>query len=544
MVPSDSASTSDLVGLFRQSLAGRIVDCNDACAQMLGYPSREELLVAGFEYANASDFAAIIAALPDVGLLANIELALRRKGGGIAWVLQNLRVSGEEIEGAMFDVTEQRLGVQKLEYQAQHDSLTHLPNRTLIVDRMNVALARTKRHGGALAVLLVDLDHFEVLNSAFGHGIADRVLTAMADRLADCIRVEDALGRFGSDEFIMALGDTMAEADVAVVAQRVLDAVAAPLSIAGHDIHVTASIGVAMSPMDGDEPETLMQRAMAAAFGAKERGRNRYHFHQSELNSRALERTALIAGLRRALARGEFELHYQPEVNVQTGRIECIEALLRWRHPDVGIIPAADFFSAAEQGQLDAPITEWVMFEAARQAKQWHAEGMRNLRVAINVSSTQFYDRAFSSKVKQAVLVSGLESGAFELEIAEPTLSSHSRATSVMEELREVGVQLAIDDFGSGGCSFADLKTMPVDTLKIAPTFVHNVTHRADDAAIVQAMITMARGLNMRVVAEGVESKEQLSHLLQRRCTDMQGYFFGRPRPAAELADVLLMQQH
>ena len=544
MVPSDSASTSDLVGLFRQSLAGRIVDCNDACAQMLGYPSREDLLSAGFEYANASDFAAIIAALPDVGLLANIELALRRKGGGIAWVLQNLRVTGEEIEGAMFDVTEQRLGVQKLEYQAQHDSLTHLPNRALVVDRMNVALARTKRHGGSVAVLLIDLDHFEVLNSAFGHGIADRVLTAMADRLADCIRVEDALGRFGSDEFIMALGDAMTEADVAVVAQRVLDAVAAPLNIAGHDIHLTASIGVAMSPMDGDEPETLMQKAMAAAFGAKERGRNRYHFHQSELNSRALERTALIAGLRRALARGEFELHYQPEVNVQTGRIECIEALLRWRHPDVGIIPAADFFSAAEQGQLDTPITEWVMFEAARQAKEWHAEGMRNLRVAINVSSTQFYDRAFSSKVKQAVLVSGLESGAFELEIAEPTLSSHSRATSVMQELREVGVQLAIDDFGSGGCSFADLKTMPVDTLKIAPTFVHNVTHRADDAAIVQAMITMARGLNMRVVAEGVESKEQLSHLLQRRCTDMQGYFFGRPRPAAELADVLLMQQH
>src|SRR5205085_2305237 len=186
---------------------------------------------------------------------------------------------------------------------------------------MNVALARTKRHGGSVAVLLVDLDHFEVLNSAFGHGVADRVLTAMADRLADCIRIEDALGRFGSDEFIIALGDTMTDADVSVVA-------------------------------------------------------------------------------RRALARGEFELHYQPEVNVQTGRIECIEALLRWRHPDVGIIPAADFFSAAEQGQLDAPITEWVMFEAARQAKQWHAEGMRNLRVAINVSSTQFYDRGFAGKVK------------------------------------------------------------------------------------------------------------------------------------------------
>lgn len=544
MVASDPVSTSDLVGLFRQRLAGALVDCNDACVQMLGYDSREELLASGFEYVHASDFAAITAALPDVGALSNVELALRRKGGGIAWVLQNLRVIGEEIEGAMFDVTEQRLGVQKLEYQAQHDSLTHLPNRTLIVDRMNVALARTKRHGGSVAVLLIDLDHFEVINSAFGHGIADRVLTAMADRFADCVRIEDALGRFGSDEFIIVLGDTVSEADVAVVAQRVLDSVAMPLEIGGNDIRATASIGVAMSPTDGDEPDALMQKAMTAAFGAKDRGRNRYHFHQSELNSRALERTALIAGLRRALARGEFELHYQPEVNVQTGRIECIEALLRWRHPDVGIIPAADFLSAAEQGQLDAGITEWVLFEAARQAKEWHAEGMRNLRVAVNISSTQFYDRGFMGKVKQAVLVSGLDSGSFELEIAEPTLSSTTRASGIMEALRDIGVTLAIDDFGSGGCSFADLKQMPVNTLKIAPTFVHNVTHRADDAAIVQAMITMAKGLNMRVVAEGVESKEQLSHLLQRRCTDMQGYFFGRPRPAAELADVLLMQQH
>jgi diguanylate cyclase (GGDEF)-like protein len=511
---------------------------------MLGFESRQELLAGGFEYVNASDFAAITAALPDIQALSNVELALRRKDRGVAWVLQNLRVTGGEIEGAMFDVTEQRLGVQKLEYQAQHDSLTHLPNRTLVVDRMNVALARTKRYPGSVAAVLVDLDHFEVINSAFGHGIADRVLKAMADRLSDCVRVEDALGRFGSDEFLIVLSDTVSEADVAVVAQRVLDAVAVPLTIGGHEIHVTASIGVAMSPVDGDDADTLMQKAMTATFGAKERGRNRYHFHQSELNSRALERTALIAGLRRALARGEFELHYQPEVNVQTGRIECIEALLRWRHPDVGIIPAADFFAAAEQGDLGSSITEWVLFEAARQAKAWHGEGMRNLRVAVNISSSQFYDSALAGKVKQAVLVSGLESGAFELEIAEPTLASAARAAAVIGELHELGVQLAIDDFGSGGSSFADLKQLPVNTLKIAPSFVHNVTHRADDAAIVQAMITMARGLNMRVVAEGVESKEQLSHLLQRRCTDMQGYFFGRPRPAAELADVLLMQQH
>src|SRR5437762_111904 len=242
MVASDPVSASDLVGLFRQRIGGALVDCNDACAQMLGYATREELLSRGFEYVNASDFAAITAALPDVRALSNVEVALRRNDSGIAWVLQNLRITGEEIEGAMFDVTEQRLGVQKLEYQAQHDSLTHLANRALVIDRMNVALARSRRRTGCVGVLLVDLDHFEVINSAFGHGIADRVLTAMADRLVESVRVEDALGRFGSDEFIIALGDTQTESDVAVVAQRVLDNIAAPLTVGGHEVHVTASI--------------------------------------------------------------------------------------------------------------------------------------------------------------------------------------------------------------------------------------------------------------------------------------------------------------
>ena len=541
--------TSDLVGLFRQSLDGTLLDCNDACAMLLGYDDRDELLLArGFQYVHASDLAAISAALPDVGSLSNVEVALRRKNGTIAWVLQNLRTTASEdastlwLEGAMFDVTEQRLGVQSLEYQVQHDGLTLLPNRTLVIDRLKVALARIRRRQSAVATMMIDIDHFEVINSAFGHGIADRVLKAVADRIIDSTRQEDAVGRFGSDEFLVILSDVVVEADIAVVAQRILDAVERPLVIGGHNIQLTASIGISVSSEDGEEAETLVQKAITAAYGAKERGRNRYHFHTVELNNRVLERTALISGLRRALTRGEFELHYQPEVNVQTGRIECIEALLRWRHPDVGVIPAADFLSAAEQGQLDASITEWVVTEACRQAKVWHGEGMRHMRVAVNVSSNQFYGRSLAKTVQQAVLVSGLESGSLELEIAEPTLSKPGRASDVMNELRELGVLLAIDDFGSGGCSFADLKHLPVNTLKIAPSFVQNMTRRPDDAAIVQAMITMAKGLNLRVVAEGVESKDQLSHLLQRRCNDMQGFFFGRPRPAGELADVLLMQ--
>ena len=548
-LPESALGTSALVGLFRQGLDGSLLDCNDACARLLGYDDREDLLAArAFQYVHGSDLAAIAAAVPDLGFLANVEVALRKKNGSISWVLQNLQVTTSEdasalwVEGAMFDVTEQRLGAQSLEFQAQHDGLTLLPNRTLVVDRLKVALARIQRHPAAVATLLVDLDHFEVVNSAFGHGIADRALKAVADRIIDSTRQEDAVGRFGSDEFLVVLGDVLVEADIAVVAQRILDAIEKPLIIGGHDLRLTASIGISVSSEDGDEAETLMQKAVTAAYGAKERGRNRYHFHAVELNNRVLERTALISGLRRALSRNEFELHYQPEVNVQTGRIECIEALLRWRHPDVGLIPAADFLSAAEQGQLDSTITEWVVTEACRQAKVWHEEGMRNMRVAVNVSSNQFHGRSLAKTVRQAVLVSGLESGTLELEIAEPTLSKTKRAADVLSELRDIGVLLAIDDFGSGGCSFADLKALPVNTLKIAPNFIQNMTRRADDAAIVQAMITMAKGLNLRIVAEGVESKDQLSHLLQRRCNDMQGFFFGRPRPAADLADVLLMQ--
>lgn len=548
-LPDSGLGISDLVGLFRQTLDGSLLDCNDACARVLGYDDREEFLASkGFQYVHASDLSAISAAIPDLGVLSNVEVALRRKDGSIAWVLQNLRVTASEdasalwLDGALFDVTVQRLGIQDLEFQAQHDGLTLLPNRALVIDRLRVALARIRRRPAAVATLLVDLDHFEVINSAFGHGIADRALKAVADRITDSTRQEDAVGRFGSDEFLVILGDVMVEADIAVVAQRILDAIERPLIIEGHDIRLTASIGISVSTEDGEEAETLMQKAVTATYGAKERGRNRYHFHTTELNNRVLERTALISGLRRALSRNEFELHYQPEVNVQTGRIECIEALLRWRHPDVGVIPAADFLSAAEQGQLDASITEWVISEACRQAKVWHQEGMRNMRVAVNVSSNQFYGPSLARTVKQAVLVSGLENGSLELEIAEPTLSKADRAADVMSELRDLGVLLAIDDFGSGGCSFSDLKQLPVDTLKIAPSFVQNMTQRTDDAAIVQAMITMAKGLNLRIVAEGVESKDQLSHLLQRRCNDMQGFFFGRPRPAADLADVLLMQ--
>jgi diguanylate cyclase (GGDEF)-like protein len=310
----------DMVAVLRQTPDGRLLDCNEACAHMLGYSSREELLSAGrLNYFNASDPLTITAALPDLGSLENVELALRKKDGSIIWVLQNLKyVSVDEaskvwVEAAMFDVTEQRVATQKLEHHAHHDLLTALPNRALALDRLNVALARAKRRRRPVAVMLVDVDHFELINTTFGHGIADRLLKAFADRLADCVREEDTVCRFGSDEFMIVLAEMANDTDAALAAQRVLDSISRQFTIESHTLDVRASIGIGVAPQDGIQAEHLIRSATTAMYQAKERGRNMFRFHVPELNARALERASLVASLRRALIRNEFELHYHPD---------------------------------------------------------------------------------------------------------------------------------------------------------------------------------------------------------------------------------------
>lgn len=539
----------DMVAVARQTLDGQLLDCNEACARMLGYSSREELMATGrLNYVNASDPLSIVAALPDLRTLSNVEIALRKKDGSVAWVLQNLQfVASAEpskawVDAVMFDVTEQREAAQKLEFHAHHDSLTTLPNRALATDRLTATLARSKRHKKPAAVLLVDIDHFELINTTFGHALADRLLKQLATRLTDSVRQDDTVGRFGSDEFIVILSEMAQETDAALAAQRILDAISRPFVVDGQTIEVKASIGIAVVPHDGMVSETLITNATTAMVQAKERGRNLFRFHVPELNARALERASLVASLRRALDRNEFELHYHPEVNVQTGRIETIEALVRWRHPDIGLVSPADFLPAAEQGNLDGQIGEWILREASRQVKSWHEQGLKGFRVAVNLSSRQFHDRELRRKLEEALHQAGLDPAAMEVEVAEATLAHSARTNEILNGLRQFGVTVAVDDFGSGGCSFADLREMPVNSLKIAPTFVKNMMQRADDAAMVQAMITMAKGLDLRIIAEGVESKEQLSYLLSRRCTDMQGFFFGKPLPAYALLDTLRMQ--
>jgi len=545
---STDALANEMVAVFRQTPEGHLLDCNEQCARLLGFASRDELLgTGGFEFQNTSDLAAIATALTDLGSLSNVEVARRKKDGSIAWVLQNLKlVSVDEaskvwIEGAMFDVTEQRVAAQRFEYQAYHDTLTLLPNRMLFIDRLNVALAQSRRRKNHTAIFMLDVDRFDIVNNALGRGVADRVLRSVADRLNATLREEDSLARFSGDEFVFLVGDSGAGTESAIVAQRVLDAMSRPFNVGGRAIELTASVGISMSDRDSHEPEALVRYASTAMFRAKEFGRNLYQFYDEKLNAHTLERLALVSSVRRALERGEFELFYQPEVDVQTGRIECVEAFLRWRHPDLGIIGPGEFLGVAEEAGLGGRISEFVMSSACHQAREWADAGMET-RVAINLSSRDFNGVSLSRHVEQAMRDSGLSAGTLELEIAHASLNDCSRSTEILQALKEVGVLLAIDDFGSGGCSFADLKQLPVDTIKIAPDFVQNMIRRQDDAAIVQAMITMAKGFDMRVVAEGVETKEQLSYLLNRRCTEMQGFFLGRPLPAASLSEVLRMQ--
>ncbi len=546
---TENSFALDMVAIYRQTPDGRLLDCNQTCAKMLGYASREELLSAGrLQYFNASDGMTIMAALPDLRDLPNVEVALRKKDGSIAWVLQNLKLvdvaeaSKVWIEAAMFDVTEQRVATQRLEYQVYHDGLTSLPNRALVVDRLQIALAHAARRRRPAAVMMLDIDHFELINTTFGHGIADRLLRAISDRLSECVRQEDTVGRFGSDEFIIILAEMAADTDAALAAQRILDAVSRPFTIDGHKIDIKASIGISVTPQDGTTPDELIRNSTSAVYQAKERGRNMFRFHVPELNARAVERALLVADLRRALDNDQFELHYHPEVNVQTGRIECIEALVRWRHPELGLVSPSDFLPAAEQGNLDGEIGHWIIREACRQVKQWHQEGMTGFRIAINLSSRQFHDHELQQVLENAINEVSLEPNALELEINERVLAQSIRSKDVLMMLKNFGARIAIDNFGNGGCALGDLRDLPIDTLKIAPSFVHNMMSRQDDAALVQAMITMAKGLDLRIVAEGVESKEQLSYLLSRRCTEMQGFFFGRPLPAPALADTLRMQ--
>jgi len=438
------------------------------------------------------------------------------------------------------DVSEARAVALQMSHLAQYDHLTGLPNRMLFQDRLQQAIALAQRHGNRLAVLFLDLDRFKYINDSLGHTVGDQLLHAVAARLLGCVRSSDTVGRQSGDEFVILLSEIEFPEFAALTAQKLLHALALPYPIDEHNVTVTGSIGISIYPDDSRDAGMLMQNADTAMYYAKEHGRNSHQFFKAEMNERSVERQFLENSLRQALQRKEFLLHFQPKVNLETGAVSGVEALLRWLHPVRGHIAPAQFIPVAEDSGLILQIGQWALREACHQAQLWRRSGLPPIVMAVNISAMEFRAPGFLDNVRAILRESDLPPQCLELELTESVLMRDVEATnSVLHELKAMGVRLAVDDFGTGYSSLSYLKRFPIDVLKIDQSFVRDINTDNEDATIVSAVIGMGRNLNQQVVAEGVETTEQLQFLRNHRCSEGQGYLLGRPLAALECAQFL-----
>ncbi|MBI3529456.1 MAG: EAL domain-containing protein [Betaproteobacteria bacterium] len=423
---------------------------------------------------------------------------------------------------------------------ALHDPLTKLPNRSLLEDRINQALVHSRRTGRPLALMFLDLDRFKAVNDSLGHHAGDELLRAVAGRLVESVRSGDTISRLGGDEFVILLREVSDAQDVGKLCQKILDTLSLAFEIEGSRLHMTPSIGVSLYPYDGKDAHELIVNADAAMYHVKKSGRNNYQFFSMEMNGASREQLRLHNNLRRALENSEFELHYQPKFNADSGIMTGMEALLRWRDPERGLIPPGQFIPVAEESALIIPIGEWVLREACRQNKLWQDESYPALRVAVNLSGSQFRQRNLLEVIARALAETGLAPQYLELELTESVLMHDAQgAASTLEQLEKMGVHVSIDDFGTGYSSLAYLKRFPIGTLKIDQSFVREITSNPDDAAIVRAIVGLAHNLRLSVVAEGVETQEQLEMLHRLGCDQYQGYFGARPLPAVDFTKLL-----
>jgi diguanylate cyclase (GGDEF)-like protein len=438
------------------------------------------------------------------------------------------------------EISERKSAEQRLGHLAHHDALTGLPNRILFNDRLSQALIEATRHEHLAAVLFLDLDRFKTINDTLGHEVGDQLLKAVAGRLSECLRAGDTVARLGGDEFALILPDISHVDHVSRIAEKIQSSFSRPFHIGGRDLFVTASMGITLYPFDDNNIDGLLKNADIAMYRAKEQGRNNYQYYTAEMNAQALERLTMENQLRHALERDELVLHYQPQVDLASGEICGVEAMLRWQHPEFGLVRPDQFISLAEETGLIVPIGEWVLATACAQNQAWRAAGLKPVTIAVNLSPRQFIQQDFSGTVRRLVSGSGLETGCLELELTENIMMQHAQTTTAaLQELSALGVRFAIDDFGTGYSSLSYLKRLPIHSIKIGPSFMRDVTTSAADAALVAAIIALAHSINIKVVAEGVESKEQLVFLRAHRCDVMQGFYFSKAVPAEEFARLL-----
>ncbi len=536
-------------GVLISDTENRIVAVNKAFTRITGYDEAEvlgqnpNLLRSGRHEADFYD--RLWQALREHGVWEG-ELWDRRKNGEVfpTWSTISAVLDGQRrvtnYVSVFSDISTLKQSQQQLDYLAHHDPLTHLPNRLLLNDRLDHALHRAHRDGHQVAVLFLDLDRFKNVNDSLGHPVGDELLQAAAKRIQQAIREDDTVARLGGDEFIIVMEDIHEVQHVAVLAQKLMDAFAAPFPVQGHELHLTLSMGVSLYPRDGQDSATLIRNADAAMYRAKEEGRNDYQFYTEALTTAVFARLTLEAALRQALDGDQLVVHYQPQYHLGTGRLCGAEALVRWQHPELGLMAPDKFIPLAEETGLIVRLGDWVLRHACRQARAWREAGLGLERISVNVSGLQFQRGDIVSSVLQALEDSWLEARHLELEITESFIMQKAElAISMLDTLKAIGVSIAIDDFGTGYSSLSYLKRLPIDKLKIDRSFVRDIPQDGNDAAITQAVLALGHSLQLAVVAEGVETAEQRDFLRALKCTEAQGYLYSRPLPAEEFERML-----
>jgi diguanylate cyclase (GGDEF)-like protein len=467
----------------------------------------------------------------------------RQRPDGISLEIRGVPVEGGGFVTTYMDITDRRRSEARIKYLATHDGLTDLPNRAMFTELLNASIETARRYNRKLALLFVDLDRFKVINDTLGHADGDALLLEMANRLRQTLRASDVVARLGGDEFVVILPELTDEQEVAVVARKLLSAVMKPVMLRGQECRITASVGIALYPENAGDGQTLIKNADMAMYLAKEEGKNDFRFFSNDMKSQSIERLMLETNLRKALERDEFVLQYQPKIDLRSGQITGVEALLRWNQPDLGMLPPIQFIPLAEETGLIVPIGRWVLKTACEQHMAWRRDGLPSVCMAINLSPRQFQHEHLLRDIDDTLAATGMRPELLELEITEGMVMQNvDRAIGLLREIKKRGIRLAMDDFGTGYSSMALIKRFPIDTLKIDRSFIRDLPENSEDKAIADAIIGLGKALSLTIVAEGVETTEQQAFLRDHACDEMQGYLFSRPVSAESIPALLRLR--